>query len=112
MHPQLMRPSGQRLEREPGKTAAASHHLPCGHSRRSVRVGLHPPATLLIEFAKRNIDAAFLGGGHALDRRPIGFADLALLEKLAEQRERLAVAAEHQATGCLLYTSDAADDLL
>ena len=37
--------------------------------------------------------------GSALDHRPIGLADPALLEQPAELGERLAVAAEHQAAG-------------
>src|SRR5664280_655928 len=90
MHAQLMRPPGQRLEREPSEAGPASHHLPGCFRRRAMRVRLHPPAARLVEFAERDLDAAFLGVGRALDHRPIGLADLALLEQLAEQCERLA----------------------
>ncbi len=77
----------------------SSHDLPRRHRSLAVFVRLHPPAALLVEFAERNIDAALLAVWAALDHCPIGLADLALLEQLAEQRERLAVAAEHQAAG-------------
>ncbi len=86
----------------PGRQRGAAHHLPRRHRRLAMRVRLHPPAARLVELAERNVDAAFLFAGRAFDHRPIGFADLALLEQLAEQRQRLAVAAEHQAAGGVL----------
>ena len=113
-----MRAAGERLEREPGDLSftlpppgggeesvwrgCSSHHLPRRRRRQAVRVRFHPPAARFVELRQWNIDAAFLGLGPALDHRPIGLADLALLEQLAERGKRLAVAAEHQAAGGIL----------
>src|SRR5258708_23168161 len=46
MHPQLMGPPGDRLEREPAKTVAAPAHFPVGDRRLPLRIGLLPPASL------------------------------------------------------------------
>ena len=64
-----------------------------------MRVGFHPPAARLVAPGQRDIDAAFVRFWAVLDNRPIAFADLALLEQFAEQGERLAVTAKHQAAG-------------
>ena len=60
---------------------------------------LHPPAARLIEAAERKRDGAFVGVGRTFDHRPIGFFHRAGFEQFAERRQRLAVAAEHEATG-------------
>ena len=100
MHAQLMRAAGERLEREPGELpsrAPITFHVvtagwPCGSCF------IHQPRRL-VEAAERQIDAAFVLRRAAFDHRPIGLADLAGLEQLAELGQRLAVAAEHQAAG-------------
>src|SRR6476469_11057820 len=99
VHAQLMRASGQWLECKPAETAAATHHFPGACRGQAVRVGFHPPAARLVAPRERNVDAALVRLRTVLDNRPIAFADLALLEQLAEQSERLAVAAKHQAAG-------------
>jgi fused signal recognition particle receptor len=60
---------------------------------------LHPPAARHVEAAERQSDFALVGVGRTLDHGPVGLVDGAVLEQLAELRERLAVAAEHQAAG-------------
>ncbi len=81
--------------------AGPPHHLPLRHRRLPVRIGLHPPAEVRIEPPQRHVDGAFLGVRAAFDHRPIGLADAAVLEQEAQVRERLAVAAKHEATGGL-----------
>ncbi len=99
MDPKLMRTPGHRFEREPSEGGIASHHLPPGHRRLALGIVLHPPAPRHVEPAERQVDDAFVRLGRAFDDGPIGLADLAVLEQLAELRQRLAVAAEHQAAG-------------
>ena len=60
---------------------------------------LHPPAARLVEAAERQRDFTLVGVGYAFDHGPVGFVDGAVFEQFAELSERLAVAAEHQATG-------------
>src|SRR5262249_20108411 len=48
--------------------------------------------------SKRKIDLPLIFLWSALDHRPIGLAHAAVLEQPPERRQRLAVAAEHQAT--------------
>jgi hypothetical protein len=60
---------------------------------------LHPPAARRVLAPERRIDSALLLGGAAIDHSPIGLADAAALEQATELRQRLAMAAEHQATG-------------
>src|SRR6185437_16049632 len=62
-------------------------------------VCLHPPAAGLVAFSKRNVDPALLGRRPAFNHRPIAFRYFALLEELAEQCQRLAMASENQASG-------------
>src|SRR4051812_26438464 len=121
VHPQLMRAAGDGFEREPGETALhvsmactlaryglrglrrlrgsrrAPHHLPFRHRRLAGRVGLHPPAELRIEPPERHVDGALLALRPAVDHRPVGLADAAMLEQQAEAGERLAMTPQHEA---------------
>jgi fused signal recognition particle receptor len=97
MYPQLMGAAGQWREGEPGETGRASHHPPGRHRRQPVGVRLHPPAALLIEPTERQVDGSRRIVRAAFDHRPVGLADLAVLEQKAQMSEGLAVAAEHQA---------------
>src|SRR5215471_8496607 len=85
MHAQLMGTSGYRLECEPGQPGPAAHHLPGAYRRQPPAVCLHPPAARLVALGERNIDAAFVRIGTTFGDRPITFANLALLKKLAKQ---------------------------
>ena len=106
MHPQLVRSTSDRLEREPtnfrfprsGRRKGAQH-FPLRHRRLAVGVVFHPPAARFVEAAQRKFDGSLIGGGRAFDHRPIGLLDRAGFEQPAEQRQRLAMASEHQAAG-------------
>ncbi len=87
---------------EEGKAGRPPHHFPFCLRRKAVRVRLHPPAALLVEFSERDVDGAFVLHRPALDHRPVGLVDLAVLEQQAEMRQRLAMAAEYQAAGGIL----------
>src|SRR5260370_40785401 len=93
--------AGQRLQRQPGDRAAfdlgASEHRPAGLRRQSAGLDLHPPAPVRVEPAERQIDQALWFLGAALDDRPIGLADFALLEQPPKLLEGLVMAAEHHA---------------
>jgi hypothetical protein len=94
---QLVGAAGHRLEREPGEVpvSGSPHHPPVGDRRQSVRVGLHPPAALIVEPAERQIDGTLIRVWRALNHAPVGLANLAVLEQKSEVRQRLAMAAEH-----------------
>jgi hypothetical protein len=76
---------------------AAPQHPPRRDGLLALRVSLHPPPAGGVEAAERQVDAALLGLRPAFHHRPIGLADAAGLEQAAELRERLAMAAEHEA---------------
>src|SRR6185437_11618830 len=99
MYAQLMGTARKRLEREPRQPAATPHYFPRCRGGLALRVRLHPPAARFVQLAEWNVDAAFVLARAAFDHSPIGLADLAVLEQLAEQRQCLAMAAEHQAAG-------------
>ena len=61
------------------------------------RINLHPPTAPCIQTAKRQIDEAIFFGWAPFHDRPIGFADLALFEEIADALQRFAVTAEHKA---------------
>ena len=63
------------------------------------RIVLHPPATRFVEAAERQLDHAVVGLRRAFDDGPIRFVDVAGLEQPAELRERLMMAAKHEAPG-------------
>ena len=86
MHPQLMGAAGHRLHRKPGKAIAAAQHFPVGDGLLALRIGLLPPAALGVEAAERHVDGAFVLGGAALDHRPIGLGNLAMLEQQVRAR--------------------------
>ncbi len=102
MHAKLMGAAGDRLEREPGFARRRAPSLstcvmdgwPAGSTFiHQPRVSSRRPSGRSI-VPSSSLRAAF-------DQRPIGLADLAVLEQLAERRQRLAVAAEHEAAGRL-----------
>ncbi len=99
MHAQLVGATGDRLQREPGQSRTAAHDCPCSGRWQPSLVSLHPPAPRFVALGERDIDSSLFGFWSAFDDGPIGFADLALLEQLAQQRQGLAVASEHQAPG-------------
>src|SRR5208282_447922 len=101
MNPQLMGASGLRLKLEPsdrrGPPETATLDAPEGQRLLPVRIDLHPPAALVVEPAERQVDRAFLALRRAGDDRPIGLADLALLEQKPQCLQRLVMAAEDEA---------------
>ena len=80
--------------------AALPSTLPLGHRRLAVMwVVLHPPAARFIKPAEWQLDGALVVRRRALNNGPVGFVDRSRFEQLAELRQRLAMAAEHQAAG-------------
>ncbi len=69
--------------------------------RLALRIVLHPPADIGVEAAERHVDFAFFGIRAAFDDGPVGLVDGAVAKQLAELRQRLAVAAENEAAGCI-----------
>ena len=103
MHAKLMRASGQRLEREPGQRSLrwARGPAPSTWSPPAGRCGscfIHQPRVSSRRPSGRSIVPSS-ASGRAFDHGPIGLVDRAVLEQLAELRQRLAMAAEHQAAG-------------
>ena len=94
--------AGDRLQREPGEAVAAAAYFPVGDGPLTLRVRLLPPAALDVEPPQRHVDGAFIFGRSALDHRPIGFSDLAVLEQQAERGGGLAMASQHQTAGGIL----------
>ena len=105
MDAQLVGASRLRLKFEPGDRRAAPNtaalDAPEGQRLLPVRIDLHPPAALVVEPAERQIDRALLALRRAGDDRPIGLADLALLEQEPQCLQRLMMAAENEAAGGL-----------
>src|SRR5262245_49941919 len=99
MHAQLVSATGDRLEREPGQSQTSPQDLPCAGRWQARLVSLHPPASRFVALGKRDVDLPFFGLRTAFDDSPIAFTDPALLEQLAQQRQGLAMASEHQASG-------------
>ena len=98
--PQLMRASSQRFE-----ARARCGQWICLVTRHLVTAGwpcgscfCHQP-NIGVEAAERHVDFALLGVGTAFDDGPVGLVDRAVAEQLAELRQRLAVAAEDEASG-------------
>ena len=105
MNPQLMGAAGHRFECEPGKPVSSSEHLPFRHCLLTFRVRLLPPAAFRITASERHVDGARVFGRAAFDNSPISLRNLAVLEQQAKRGGRLAVAAEHEATGSVLVQS-------
>src|SRR5262245_16191520 len=99
MHAQLVSATGDRLEREPGESRTSPQDRPRAGRRQASLVSLHPPASRFVALGKRDVDLPSCGLRSAFDDGPIAFTDLALLEELAQQRQRLAMASEYQAPG-------------
>ena len=80
----------------------APRHVPRPLTRQCVSdfwpvgIDLHPPADLVIEAAERQVDRPLFALRRARDDRPIGLADLALLEQEAQLFQGLVMPSEHQ----------------
>ena len=81
---------------------AATERPPAGLGRQALLVMLHPPAPGCVAAAEGLVDQALVAGWAAFHHRPVGLGYLALLEHQAELLQRLAMAAEHEAAGCIL----------
>ena len=88
--------SGSRVRRRRDEGIRPPQHAPFRHRRLALRVRLLPPATFRIQLAQREFDHAFVSVGAALDDRPVGLRNLAVLEQKPERGRCLAMAAEHQ----------------
>ena len=103
MDAQLMGAPGLRLKLEPGDRLAApgasSEHPPERQRRLPVRVDLHPPAALVVQPAEGQVDRAAVRLRRAGDDRPVGLADLALLEQKPQFLQGFVVTPEDKAAG-------------
>ena len=69
--------------------------------RLALRIVLLPPADIGVEAAERHVYFAFFGIRAAFDDGPVGLVDRTVAKQLAELRQRLAMAAENEAAGCI-----------
>src|SRR3984957_11471194 len=103
MDAQLMSASGLGFKFEPGDWHAApcppSLDAPKRHPLLAFRVDLLPPADLVIQAAKRQIDCSLFALRRVGDNRPIGLCDLALLEQAPQCFQGLVMPSEHEAAG-------------
>ena len=105
MHAQLMGAAGQRRQRQPGRVGAAPlpapQHSPFRLRGLALRIDFHPPAARGVQPPEREVDEAAFFAWRALDNRPIGLGDLALLEQEAKLFQRLMMAPKHEAARSL-----------
>ena len=106
VHAQLVGAPGQRGKLQPGLPGGlpgcAPQHPPAGLRELAQRIHFHPPATRRVEPPQRQVNQALVSLRPAIDERPIGFRNPALLEQCPEFFGSLVVAAQHQAAGGVL----------
>src|SRR5689334_1092925 len=101
MDADLVRASRVRMEFDPASYAVRRLDRPSHFIVRdgglAVRIGLHFPAGALArDFGKRQLDAALLLAGTAVDDGPIGLAHLAVRKHVTDVTERLRVTAKDE----------------